>query len=251
MIWNFDPVAFSVFGLDIRWYGLVYLGGFLMTLYGGYFLQQKMLEKPFSKKDFENLVFGTFFSGVLGGRIGHFLFYNFEIFWKNPLEIFQVWNGGMSIHGGILGAIIFIYIFTRRQKRSFFEASDVLVLPLAITLIFGRFANFINGELVGMPTQKSWGVVFPHIDDQPRHPTQIYESLKNVFLSGGLSFFYWFGGGKKRGFFTGFFLIGYGVLRFIIEFWKDIGWTFVGLNAGQWLCIVMIVGGGWIMMKKE
>lgn len=250
MIWDFDPVAFSIFGLSVRWYGLVYIAGFFGALYGGFALQKKILEKPFPKDVFENLVFGAFLWGVIGGRLGHFLFYDIAYFWTAPLDILKVWQGGMSIHGGILGTTLFLFFWTRHHQRSFLEVSDVLVLPLAITLIFGRLANFINGELVGAPTHTDWGVVFPHVDELLRHPTQLYESAKNVLLSGGLAALYMQGYGRYRGILTSVFLMGYGILRAIIEFYKKEGWIFLGLNTGQWLCIAMIIIGGHLMVSQ-
>lgn len=248
MIWDFDPVAFSVLGFPIRWYGLVYMFGALLALYWGQFLQQKILAKPFSKTEYEQSVFGTFLWGIVGGRLGHFLFYEPEVFWHDPYEILQVWHGGMSIHGGLLGGLIFVYFWSRSQRRSFFEVTDVLVIPLAMTLIFGRGANFINGELWGKPTGTDWGVVFPHVDEHLRHPTQLYESAKNIILLSILLVGYRLGWGQSRGVLTSVFLLGYGVFRFIIEFWKDIGWTFLSLNTGQWLCVVMMIVGGGILI---
>lgn len=251
MIWDFDPVAFTILGLPIRWYGLVYILGFLGTLYGGFWIQKKILSPPFPKSIYEDLVFGAFVSGVLGGRFGHFLFYDIAYFWTDPLEILQVWHGGMSIHGGLLGTTLFLWLWTRRHKRSFLEVADVLVFPLAVTLILGRLANFINGELVGMPTGTDWGVVFPHIDQALRHPTQLYESAKNLVISIVLGWFLWAGFGAQKGFLTAVFLMGYGFLRFIIEFYKEEGWILLGLNTGQWLCLVMIGAGIWIISQQR
>lgn len=246
-IWNLDPVAFSIFGLDIRWYGLVYIFGFFLALYWGWYLWISINPKiKIKKEQFENLIFGTFFFGVLGGRIGEFLFYSPKTFIYDFFEIFKVWNGGMSIHGGILGSIIFIIFWTRKNNIHFLRVTDILVLPLAITLFLGRGANFLNGELVGTLTDQSWGVVFPHVDEYLRHPSQIYEMVKNLLLFGILSFGFQKKLWKKGGFLSGIFLIGYGSFRFFIEFFREPdGWIYF-LSTGQVLCILMIVIGGFV-----
>ena len=189
MTWNFDPTAFSFLGLEVRWYGLSYLFGFLVTLHWGHYLlgQTKLKMR---KDDYENLIFGLFFSGIIGGRMGEFLFYSPSTFWTNPLEILQVWNGGMSIHGGIIAACLYGFWWARKHQVSFWKLADILVIHLAIGLGGGRLANFINGELVGIPTDQSWGVVFPHVDDLFRHPSQLYEMGKNFVMATILFFLF-------------------------------------------------------------
>jgi len=248
MIWQDYSVAFSVFGLDVRWYGIAYVAGFFLTTYLGWWIFRK-ISRDFKKLDFkrwEDLMFGIFFAGILGGRIGEFLFYSPEVFLNNPLEIFQIWHGGMSIHGGLLGALIFAIYWTRKHKISLLEISDAVVIPLSITLGFGRITNFLNGELAGIPTNSDWGVIFPQVDNLLRHPTQLYESLGSFVLAGIL----WLvlkettspsPSPARRGNLTVIFLAGYGITRFIIEFWKSPdGWELLGLSTGQWLCLVMI-----------
>jgi len=250
MIWQDYAVAFSIFGLDVRWYGIAYVAGFFLTTYLGWWIFRKIsftLNKTegrdFQKLDFkqwEDLMFGIFFAGILGGRLGEFLFYSPQVFLNNPLELFQIWHGGMSIHGGLLGALIFTIYWTRKHKISLLDISDAVVIPLSITLGFGRITNFLNGELAGIPTNSNWGVIFPQVDNLLRHPTQLYESLGSFILAGIL----WLileKYAKRRGILTAIFLAGYGVTRFIIEFWKSPdGWELLGLSTGQWLCLVMI-----------
>lgn len=243
MIWTDHSVAFSVFGLDVRWYGIAYLVGFFLATYLGWKIYNK-ISRDFNKIDFkkwEDLIFGIFFAGILGGRLGEFIFYSPQVFINNPLEIFQIWHGGMSIHGGLLGALIFAIYWTRKHKKSLLLISDAVVLPLSITLGLGRITNFLNGELAGQPTDNDWGVVFPHVDNLLRHPTQLYESAGSFILAG----FLWLmlkKCGKFRGILTVLFLVGYGVTRFIIEFWKSPdGWELLSLSTGQWLCLVMII----------
>ncbi len=242
MIWNFDPVAFSLFGLDVRWYGLAYIFGFFLTLLWGYRIQAQLLgDKKLTKEQFENLTFGMFVGGVLGGRIGEFLFYSPETFVHDPFEILKMWHGGMSIHGGILGAIGYAFFFARAKKIPLLRLLDVFVLPLAVTLIFGRFANFVNGELVGRATGTDWGVIFPHIDNVLRHPSQLYEVGKNIVLSGVLFLVFKKGYGKYVGLLSTTFLAGYGVLRFGIEFFREPDGMIWILTTGQVLCVAMIV----------
>ncbi len=242
MIWDLNPVAFSVFGLDVRWYGLVYIFGFFLTLLWGYAIQKTLLkEKQLTKDQFENVVFGMFVAGVLGGRIGEFLFYAPQTFITHPMEILKVWHGGMSIHGGILGAVGYAFFFTRKHKIPLLRLLDVFVIPLAVTLIFGRVANFMNGELVGRATGTDWGVIFPHIDNVLRHPSQLYETGKNIVLSGFLLLLFQKGYGKYVGMLTAGFLAGYGILRFCIEFFREPDGMIWILSTGQALCLVMIV----------
>ncbi len=242
MIWNFDPVAFSLFGLDVRWYGIVYIVGFFVSLLWGYRIQAMLFqEKKLTKDQFENLTFGMFICGVLGGRIGEFLFYSPQTFFQNPLEVFQIWHGGMSIHGGLLGATLFAFFFARKKDISLLQVLDVFVIPVAVTLILGRVANFINGELIGRPTGTDWGIIFPHVDNLLRHPSQLYEAGKNILLSGVLILLFYRGYGKHIGLLTSVFLGGYGILRFIIEFWREpsgMVWIF---TTGQALCLGMIL----------
>ena len=139
MIWDFDPVAFSIAGLDVRWYGIAYVVGFFLSLVW----TRKFLDIP--KSETEDLIFGLFIAGIIGGRLGEFLFYNPEILASDPLEVLKIWNGGMSIHGGILGAFLWGLWWTRRRKISLLLVGDVISIPLAISLGLGRIANFLNG----------------------------------------------------------------------------------------------------------
>ncbi len=249
--WNLDPVAFSFMGLEIRWYGLVYVLGFFLALHWGWYLWKKRnTPSNLTKEQFENFCFGTFFSGVLGGRLGEFLFYSPQTFLYDFWEIFKPWHGGMSIHGGLIGALIFAYLWSRKHKVSLLALTDILVIPLALVLAFGRGANFINGELVGRITNQSWGVIFPHIDQQLRHPSQLYEVTKNLILLGILYFGFTQKLWQKKGVLTAIFLIGYGILRFFIEYFREPDGLFGIFTTGQTLCIFMIVSG-FILLRKR
>ncbi len=247
--WNINPVVISLFGLDVRWYGLVYVLGFFF----GMFLMKRLfanINLKIEEKVFENLAFGTFFVGVLGGRLGEFLFYSPQTFWENPAEIFKIWHGGMSIHGGILFAIIFLIFFCRKHKLPLLTVLDVLAIPVTIVLAFGRIANFINGELVGKPTDQTWGVIFPHVDNLLRHPSQIYESGRNFLLAAILlTLFkkeYW----KKPGIIFSLAFIFYGILRFAVDYFRTPDGMIWIFSTGQFLCLLMVISGG-ILLKKQ
>ena len=245
--WDFDPTAFSVFGLEVRWYGLAYLFAFFLATK----ITPKILEKSgekISKKTFENLVFGAFFCGIIGGRIGHFLFFYPAVFVNDFAEIFKIWHGGMSIHGGILGATAFLFFFAKQKNLHFLKILDALVIPLSIGLFLGRIANFVNGELVGIPTaSQNWGVVFPHIDALFRHPSQLYDAARNLVLVGVLYFLFRKNWIATRGKLTAAFLVLYGVSRFITEFWREPP----EISPGQILCGIMFFLGVALFLKTK
>lgn len=251
MIWNFDPVAFSLLGLNVRWYSIVYIVGFFLTVFWGYRIQRKTLLHPLSKDEFENLTFGVFVAGIIGGRLGHFLFFDPTIFVQDFWEIFKIWHGGMAIHGGLLGAVGWVWWWCRKNGHSLLKIADVFMLPLAVTLIFGRLGNFLNGELVGRPTGADWGMIFPHIDNILRHPSQLYEAGKNLIISAILFFFFVKGWWNKRGFLTAAFLTGYGVLRFLVEFMKEPSALLWGIPMGQILSLGMIALAVYLAKKQN
>jgi phosphatidylglycerol:prolipoprotein diacylglycerol transferase len=253
-IWNLDPVAFSLFGLDVRWYGLAYGLGALFSIWLGNILQKKMWDKPVPKDNFENLVLGMFLCGVLGGRVFEMFFYRFGDLIADPIEMVRVWNGGMSIHGGMLGGLAFAYWWSRKHKVPFVKIMDVAVLPLAFVMIFGRLANWMNGELWGRPTGANWGVIFPHVDDLLRHPSQIYEATKNAVMAGILAWgIYkqeWY---KTPGRLSAFFLIWYGTVRGLIEafFREPSGYILDIFPKGQFLGFFMIGLGIWLLVRTK
>ena len=239
MIWNFNPIAFSVFGVTVRWYGLTYLLGAVFGATIGFKTQKKLLKQPLHRSDWIDLVSSTLIAGIIGGRLGEFLFYQTDILLSDPLEVLAIWNGGMSIHGGILGAALYLWFFTKSKNISFLRMADSLVIPLSLSLAFGRIANFINGELPGQPTNTDWGVIFPHVDNVLRHPTQLYESGWSFITTILLALLFWTHKTKK-GNLSAWFLVLYGVGRFIIEFWKT-GNRYGEFTIGQYLCMVMVV----------
>lgn len=249
-----DPVMFSIGPIDIRWYAMAYLAGFLVCWrYCMWLAGRNQFGPPAYRYD-EFLtwaVIGT----ILGGRLGYCLFYHMDYFTDRPAEIFQIWHGGMSFHGGMLGVIAATYIFTRIKGVSFFGFSDILASAVPIGLGFGRVANFINGELIGRPTDLPWGIVFPHGGDLPRHPSQLYEALlEGIVLFLMMAFLALRPDIRiRRGMLSGFFLFAYACLRFGIEFLREpdsqVGFLFSGATMGQLLCIPMAVAGLFLMVR--
>jgi phosphatidylglycerol:prolipoprotein diacylglycerol transferase len=275
MIWNMNPVAFELGIFSVRWYGLVYVAGFLLVDWLAPKISAILVNVSGStesartnitKKIWSDITFGAFLCGVLGGRLGEFVFYNPSVFLSDPLEVLKIWHGGMSIHGGIIGAVLFLFFFARSQRLSLWHITDSVVVPVAFVLGLGRIINYVNGELVGIPTNSDWGVVFPHVDTLLRHPTQLYESatmfglgvlLLGVFLrisnkrKAGQSKLFFESGMFQTGWLSGLFLVGYGVFRFVVECWKDSPDVLLGLTMGQVLCVVMIGLGGVVLVNNR
>ena len=246
MIWAQDPIAFSILSLDVRWYGIIYALGFIFAeWYGWHRIKDS---NKVTRKQWESAILGTFFFGVLGGRLGEFIFFSPEVLVSNPLEVLFIWHGGMAIQGGLIGALIWLWHWSRKHKVSPLLLTDALALPLAIVLIFGRWANWMNGELWGRPTGTDWGVIFPHVDELLRHPTQLYEVAKNTLLA-SIIFLVEKKQSRTLGLATTILIGGYGILRFIIEFYRDSDIIFLGLTTGQLLCLAMIAGAGVLVYK--
>lgn len=241
-IHNINPIIFSIGPLDIRWYGLMYVIGFSLGYV--YLLKSDFVRKKnFSTEEIENVLFYGVLGVILGSRLGYFLLYRFESLLSNPLEFFYVWHGGMTIHGGIIGVAIAVYLFCKKYKRSFLEVSDIIVVPATLGLAFGRIGNFINGELWGRPTDQSWGVLFPLADDQLRHPSQIYSAIKQLTICGSLYMATRYN--PPIGFVSFLFAFLYGIMRIIVEeVWREPldGYIF-GITTAQMYCIPLILFG--------
>lgn len=247
---DIDPVAFGLGPLAVHWYGLMYVLAFGGAWWlAAYRMRQQRRPRWSSLQIFDLVYFGAL-GAVLGGRMGYVLFYGFQPFLADPLSLFRVWEGGMSFHGGLLGVLLAFYLYSRRIGRDFFEVMDFIAPFVPFGLGAGRLGNFIGGELWGRPTAMPWGMVFPHVDPLPRHPSQLYE----MFLEGVLLFIivWWFSAKPRpRYTVTGLFGLGYGAFRFLVEFYRapdlhigDSGFIAFGwLTMGQLLCIPMIVGG--------
>ena len=243
-IQNINPVILSVFGLEIRYYGLVYVLGFLLAL----FILMKQREKlKLTKDEIYDYVFYLIIFTVIGARLFEIIFYEPLFYFSNPLEMLMIWEGGLSFHGALLGVIIWTYIFTKKKKLHFYDISDILVIPAAFMLFLGRIANFINGELVGKITNLPWGVKFQDYEGF-RHPTQIYESLKNLFIFFVLIFLK--NKNLKKGTLTWLFVLMYGILRFFIEFLKEQSSFIFGIPVTQVLSILMIIIALYFLLKK-
>tara|TARA_B100001996_G_scaffold369628_1_gene343236 strand:- start:1197 stop:1967 length:771 start_codon:yes stop_codon:yes gene_type:complete len=254
MIHDINPIFVSLGSFHIYWYGIMYLIAFLLAWYvGNIYIKNNTIE--ISRDNFSDLIFYSFLGVLFGGRIGYSIFYNFSYTIENPITIFYLWNGGMSFHGGFIGVIISIIYFCKKNKIAFFEISDFIVKLVPIGLFTGRIGNFINGELWGKPTDLIWGVIFPKIDNLPRHPTQIYEAiLEGAVLFVILNFI--LSRNTKTSIATSYFLIFYSLFRFFIEFYRipdgHIGYImFSWVTMGQILCIPMFLLGLYILKIRK
>jgi phosphatidylglycerol:prolipoprotein diacylglycerol transferase len=243
---SIDPVAFSLGPIKIHWYGLMYLLGFLSAWILGRW-RAKHYKLDWTDEQIGDLIFYIALGTIIGGRLGHMLFYDTQGFITNPLTTFKIWEGGMSFHGGLLGVAAALYLFARKNKKTFLEVSDFLVPLVPLGLAAGRAGNFINGELWGRPTDVPWAMVFPNADEQPRHPSQLYElGLEGILLFVVI----WCYASKPRpsGCVSGIFLIGYAICRISVEFFREpdfnLGYLAFGwLTMGQLLSIPMLIAG--------
>ncbi|MDC8445817.1 MAG: prolipoprotein diacylglyceryl transferase [Nitrosomonas sp.] len=244
---QFDPVAISLGPVSVHWYGLMYLLGFLLFFVLGRYRIKQGPKTVITNELLDDILFYGMLGVIVGGRLGHVLFYQFGHFLDNPLYVFAIWEGGMSFHGGFLGVILAMIILARKYGVHWLNITDFGVPLVPLGLGAGRIGNFINGELWGRPTDVSWGMIFPYVDDLPRHPSQLYQ----FFLEGIVLFLLvWIYSAKPRpmGAVTGMFMIGYGVVRSIAEFFREptegfMGLLTFGISMGQWLSIPMIVAG--------
>ncbi len=244
---EFDPIALSIGPVAIHWYGLMYLVGFALV----YLLGRRRLTRghtpALNTRDLEDIIFYSVLGVVVGGRLGYVLFYKPGYYLAHPLEIFYLWEGGMSFHGGLIGVILVMLLFARKKKVSFFTISDFIAPLIPLGLGAGRLGNFINGELWGRATDVPWAMVFPQSGtDVPRHPSQLYElGLEGIVL---FALLWWFSSKPRPlGQVSALFLIGYGAFRFLVEFTREPD-NFLGLLAGdmsmgQWLSLPMVLIG--------
>nr|MCK4930250.1 prolipoprotein diacylglyceryl transferase [Nanoarchaeota archaeon] len=235
---NINPVLVSIGPLEIRYYGLVYAIGFIITYFLLRSLAKKGRIKNFTPDKADVFTLYLILGAIIGARLLLFVFYYPKTFITNPLEVLMIWQGGMSFHGGLIGAVVAGLIFCRKYKVKFYKLADFLMLPLAFFLFIGRIANFINGELVGIKTNMPWCVVFKDYDGC-RHPSQLYEALKNLVIFFTLLFLYTKKKLKDGIIFWGFVLM-YGVLRFIVTFWRE-DLRVLGLSISQYLNILMVI----------
>jgi phosphatidylglycerol:prolipoprotein diacylglycerol transferase len=247
-----NPVLISIGPFAVRWYALAYIVGIIAGwLYARAIIASERLwggRAPFTVTDFDDFVIWITLGIILGGRIGYVLFYNFAHFAANPIEILQLWNGGMSFHGGVVGCILAVVLFALRRHIPVLSLGDVTAAVAPIGLFLGRVANFINGELWGRATDVPWAMLFPHGGTIPRHPSQLYEaSLEGVVLFILLALLVRSGALKRPGVVTGVFAIGYGAARITCEFFREpdvqLGFLWGGLTMGMLLCIPLLLAG--------
>jgi phosphatidylglycerol:prolipoprotein diacylglycerol transferase len=240
---NIDPIIFEIGPLALRWYGLMYLVGFAAA----FFLANRRLSRTtWTKGQLSDLLFWCFVGVIVGGRFGYVFFYNFAYLLQDPMYLLRIWEGGMSFHGGCIGVIVAAYVYAKKQSWSFLAVGDFIAPLVPIGLGAGRIGNFINGELWGRTTDVPWAFVFPGAGNLPRHPSQLYEfALEGVLLFVIL----WLYSVKPRpvGSVGGLFLAGYGLFRFIVEYFREpdahLGLYSFGLSQGQLLCVPMILAG--------
>jgi phosphatidylglycerol---prolipoprotein diacylglyceryl transferase len=243
---QFNPVALQLGPLAIHWYGLMYLAGFMTFLWLGKWQIANRSWHQWTSTMLDDVLFYGVLGVILGGRLGYVLFYKASYYFAHPLEIFAVWQGGMSFHGGFLGVLVAMAWFARKHRLRWLQLTDFIAPLVPPGLAFGRLGNFINGELWGRPTDVPWAMIFPKVDNLPRHPSQLYEfALEGVLLFALL----WFYARKPRpvGAVSGLFLIGYGSLRFLVEFTREpddfLGLLSLNMSMGQWLSLPMVIAG--------
>jgi len=251
-----NPVLISIGPLAVRWYALAYIVGII----AGWFYARAIVSSPrlwrgtapLTVTDFDDFVIWITLGVILGGRTGYVLFYNFPHFAAHPVEILELWNGGMSFHGGLIGCIVAVVIYALRRGIPMFSLGDVTAAVAPIGLFLGRVANFINGELWGRPSDVPWAMIFPNGGPIPRHPSQLYEAaLEGVVLFLFLFLLVRSGALKRPGLVTGAFAVGYGVARITCEFFREpdaqLGFLWGGLTMGMLLCIPLILAGAAVL----
>ena len=244
---HIDPILVAVGPFSVRYYGIIYALGFILAYL---FLRQagKKKEIPIQEADIDALMLYLMIGIVLGARLFEIIFYNPSYYFHNPGEMLAIWHGGLSFHGGLAGAYLGALLFCKKKKVSLLLIADALAIPAALALAFGRIANFINGELYGIPTNLPWGVKFPGAPEF-RHPSQLYEALKNAVI-----FFILLKVKKptlKQGCLFGMFLVLYGAMRFLIEFVREPEIMVGPLTMGQMLSIPTIIIGIWLIKRKN
>ncbi len=247
---DIDPVALALGPIEIRWYALAYLAGFLLGWrYVVHLAALDGLASRLTKAVIDDFLPWMILGVILGGRIGYILFYKFEMYMSDPAEILRIWHGGMSFHGGAAGAIVAMVIYAAKHKLPLLKLTDYVCCAVPIGLFFGRVANFVNGELFGRKADVPWAFVFPAGGPEPRHPSQLYEAL----LEGAVLFIVLVLLARhdnirmREGFLSGVFLCGYAVARSFVELWREpdthIGYIAGFLTMGQILCLPMLAGG--------
>ena len=257
---TFDPVAIAIGPISIKWYALAYIGGIVLGwIYARSFLKNEKLwggPPPISLPQLDDFILWVTLGIILGGRTGYVLFYNLPFFMQHPAEVFELWKGGMSFHGGFMGCVIAVMWFARRNDISILSLGDITTAVGPIGLFLGRIANFINGELWGRPADPSlpWAMIFPTGGPLPRHPSQLYEAgLEGILLFTILAVMIRFGALKRPGLILGSFIAIYGLARITGEHFREpdpqLGFLWGGLTMGMILSVPMVIAGGIIMFS--
>ncbi len=252
---SINPVILSLGFIDVRWYSLAYIFAFIL---GSFIIKKfnRMSYKLISNDKIDKFFIWAIIGVILGGRIGYVLFYQTNLFFNEPFYILEIWNGGMSFHGGLIGMILSIYFFSLRYKVPFFYLSDLVSLVAPIGLFLGRISNFINTELYGRVTDFPFAIIYPLIDKNPRHPSQLYEAVFEGIILFLILFLYFNKQPKKYllGRVSGLFLIFYSIFRFLIEYLREpdshLGLVFYFFSMGQLLCVPFLLAGVWILFRK-
>lgn len=253
---QFDPIALKLGPLAVHWYGLMYLVAFLSFLALGTWRAKRLPGLGFTSQDVDDMLFLGVFGVILGGRLGQVLFYEPQYFWAHPQEILAIWKGGMSFHGGFLGVFIAMILFARRKKMQALQVTDFMVPLVPLGLAAGRWGNFVNAELWGRPADPSlpWAMVFPNVDALPRHPSQLYQAGLEGLL---LFVLLWLYAARPRrvGQVSGAFMLGYGVFRFIGEYFREpdvgiFGHSYL-VSMGQWLSLPMVLAGLYLLLRRS
>ena len=250
---NFDPVAFQIMSFEIRWYSLAYIFGIII----GWLLCKKIFIKDTKiNEKFDDYLTYSILGIIIGGRLGYILFYNFNYYLNNFFDIFKIWHGGMSFHGGLLGIIIASILFAKKNNQNPFIYMDLVSLVAPIGIFFGRLANFINSELYGTVSDVPWSVIFVKVDNLTRHPSQLYEAfLEGIILFLLLIYFRKKNYLLKPGTISGLFLIFYSIFRFFVEFYRvpdeHIGYLAFNLSTGQIVSVVFLIIGTIVFYLKN
>ncbi|MGA2143083.1 MAG: prolipoprotein diacylglyceryl transferase [Brevinematales bacterium] len=246
---DINPLILQIWGpFAIRWYSLMYVLGFMFTYFYIYYQIKKGKIKT-TEMELSDIIFYAFLGVIIGGRLGYVLFYNLGVYMQNPLDIFKIWEGGLSFHGGFIGVLISEWIYLSAKKKTFLDYADVFVVPLPFCLFLGRWGNFVNGELWGRPTTMPWGMIFRNAPGNlPRHPSQIYEMALEGLLLFIILLIISRLKHKPRGLIISSFFAGYGLFRGFVEFFREpdaqLGYLAGGwLTMGMVLCIPMILIG--------
>ena len=250
---NFDPVAFQILSLEIRWYSLAYIIGIIL---GWAYCKKRLIKDQQILSLFDDFITYLIIGLILGGRIGYVLFYNLKYYLENPFEILMVWNGGMSFHGGLIGVVFATQLFSNKHKVNQFVFLDLVALSAPIGIFFGRIANFINSELIGKATDLPWSVQFILVDNIKRHPSQLYEAFfEGIILFILLRYYFKKNYLRNPGKISALFLIFYSIFRFFAEFFRSpdfqVGYLIFNLTLGQLISVIFLIAGIFLFYFKN